>query len=260
MRWLVLILLAVNALAWFADDLWMPARVQMVAEDRTLPRVSTLKLGAAVPDETREEVDSVDGESVETERPPPAPDSDPDPEPEPEPAPEPERTAASATPKPVCVRLGWFDTAEGARERYVSIGQPGENMTVLEQQRTLEPLHWVIIPPQPENQALALFNELQRKGVDSYLVTRGENTNAISLGLFESREAALRVLEAKKRQNLNAVLANFPRNQLSYALVFEVPPSADAEQGVGRLEDYRDDFEMVEISRCAGIATNPENP
>jgi len=248
MRWLVLILLAVNVLVWFADDLWMPGRVQMVAEDRTLPRVSTLKLGAAVPEEKREEVDSVEGEPVETEMPPP------------DPEPEPERTVDTAAPEPACVRLGWFDTAEGARERYASIGRPGENMTVLEQQRTLEPLHWVIIPPQPENKALALFNELQRKGVDSYLVTRGENTNAISLGLFESREAALRVLEAKKRQNLNAVLANFPRNQLSYALVFEVPSSADAEQGVGRLEDYRDDFEMVEISRCAGVATNPENP
>jgi hypothetical protein len=246
MKWLVLVLvlLAVNVLAWFADDLWMPGRVQMVAEDQALPRVSTLKLGAGDSEESKEEADSIDAEPMEAERP----------------ASEPERPAEAAAPEPVCVRLGWFDTAEAARERYASMGQAGENMRVLELQRTLEPLHWIIIPPQPDSKALALFNELQRKGVDSYLVTRGENTNAISLGLFESREAALRVLEAKKRQNLNAVLANFPRNQLSYALVFEVPPAADAEQGVGRLEDYRDDFEMVEISRCSGIATNPENP
>lgn len=247
MRWFVLTLLVVNGLVWFADDLWMPGRVQVVAQDQTLPRVSTLKLGAGAPDDTTEKTEPVESEMLTSE-------------PEPEPEPEVERAATIASPEPACVRLGWFDTVESARERYASIGRPGKNMSVLELQRTLEPLHWVIIPPQPENQALSLFNELQRKGVDSYLVTRGENTNAISLGLFESKEAAMRVLDAKKRQNLNAVLANFPRNQLSYALVFEVPPAADAEQGVGRLEDYRDDFEMVEISRCEGIATNPENP
>ena len=118
----------------------------------------------------------------------------------------------------------------------------------------------MIIPPQPEDRALDLFRDLQQRGIDSYLVTRGENKNAISLGLFESRQAAENVLAEKKRQNLNAILANFPRNQLSYALVFEdqlVPDSG----AVGAAEtDYRENFDMVEIRRCEGVATRSENP
>jgi len=156
--------------------------------------------------------------------------------------------------------LGWLDSEQSARQAYRSLGRPGTDYDVAEEERELAPLHWVIIPPQPEDRALDLFRDLQQRGIDSYLVTRGENKNAISLGLFESRQAAENVLAEKKRQNLNAILANFPRNQLSYALVFEdqlVPDSG----AVGAAEtDYRENFDMVEIRRCEGVATRSENP
>jgi hypothetical protein len=156
--------------------------------------------------------------------------------------------------------LGWFDSEQSARQAYRSLGRPGTDYDVAEEERELAPLHWVIIPPQPEDRALDLFRDLQQRGIDSYLVTRGENKNAISLGLFESRQAAENVLAEKKRQNLNAILANFPRNQLSYALVFEdqlVPDSG----AVGAAEtDYSENFDMVEIRRCEGVATRSENP
>lgn len=229
MKWLVLVLLLVNGFVWFAGDFWVPDSTSSVVTAQTLPRVSTLKVDDRVrdPDETERVVD-VEIDSGE-------------PKPELEPVTVVERQ---------CIRLGWFETAEEARNAYRSLGSPGEAFQVSEEERDLEPLHWVIIPPQPEDRALRLFNDLQRRGIDSYLVTRGENRNAISLGLFQSKEAAERVLETKKSQNLNAVLANFPRNQLSYALVFEVPPDSNANTGDRRISDYQDDFEMVEISRC----------
>lgn len=234
MKWLVMFLVAVNVVVWFAGDFLVPDRIRIVAAGQTLPRVSTLKVEADVASVNSSEVKDTPVVASNTS---PAPES---------------RT---------CVRLGWFETADSAREAYRDLGSPGgQSVSVKEQERTLEPLHWVIIPPQPEDKALRLFNDLQRRGIDSYLVTRGENTNAISLGLFQSKEAADRVLAAKKRQNLNAVLANFTRNQLSYALVFEVTRPDDVNTGDGWLSDYRGDFEMVEISRCEGIATTPENP
>ncbi|MDI9246621.1 hypothetical protein [Marinobacter sp. CHS3-4] len=248
MKWVGWGLLVLNALVWFGIDYWEPAHVKIVAAEKTLPRVATLKVDSEhqdegsdpAPTENQPAQSSMTVSSVAA--------------PEPEPVPEPPPVTR------VCVKLGWFETAEKARDIYQSLGRPGALKSVSEEERALEPLHWVIIPPQPEDKALSLFNELQRRGIDSYLVTRGENTNAISLGLFQSRDAAERVLKAKKRQNLNAVLANFPRNQLSYALVFEVARNADQGTGEGRVRDYRDDFEMVEISGCEGIATTPENP
>lgn len=244
MKWLVLILLLINGIVWFAGDLWIPDRSRVVASGQTLPRVSTLKVDAHQEAPLSEDPVAVPEAIPESEKAPVA------------------VTLASVPvpAAPICVRLGWFDTADGAREAYRALGSPGSSLMVEERERALEPLHWIIVPPQPEEQALRLFNDLQRRGIDSYLVTRGENRNAISLGLFQSRAAAERVLATKKRQNLNAVLANFPRNQLSYALVFEVAQSNDSGDGEGQRNDYRDDFEMVEISRCEGVATTPENP
>lgn len=248
MKWLVLILVAVNCFIWFATELWVPDRERMVASARTLPRVSTLKVDAGVADSdvskvgSKKVAEAAAQAGVEQNE---------------------EKNRAQPVPVPVfrtCVRLGWFEKPDHARAAYRSLGSPGDAYAVREQERALEPLHWIIIPPQPEGQALRLFNDLQRRGIDSYLVTRGENRNAISLGLFQSKAAAERVLEIKKRQNLNAVLAMFPRNQLSYVLVFEVARSVDSGNRDRRIRDYQDDFEMVEISRCEGIATLPENP
>ncbi|TGN38595.1 hypothetical protein [Marinobacter confluentis] len=263
MKWLLLVILAANALVWLAGDFWIPARTNIVAENQTLPRVSTLKVDgdSGIP---------ADDQPVEPKAPmtPLKAMSEPDTEARAEAANVPvvELDASVADGQsgdpvvPTCVRLGWFETAEAARNAYQSLGSPGAVYAVTEQERALEPLHWVIIPPQPEDRALSLFRDLQQRGIDSYLVTQGENRNAISLGLFQSEDAAKRVLAAKKRQNLNAVLANFPRNQLSYALVFEVPPADGEDAGDGLVRDYPGDFEMVEISRCEGIATTPENP
>lgn len=162
---------------------------------------------------------------------------------------------------PSCVRLGWIESAERARSLVDNQPLAGEaGFTVGEVERELPPLHWVLIPPQPEDVALRQFRDIQRQGIDSYLVTEGENRNAISLGLFESRESAISVLEEKKRQNLNAVLVNFPRNQISYALSFEAEPELAEELVQAVKADYGSNFDFVEIRPCEGVATPEKNP
>ncbi|WP_296936854.1 hypothetical protein [uncultured Marinobacter sp.] len=160
-----------------------------------------------------------------------------------------------------CVRLGWIENAERAR-RLVDNQPLAEEVgfKVDEVERELPPLHWVLIPPQPEDVALRQFRDIQRQGIDSYLVTEGENRNAISLGLFESRESAISVLEEKKGQNLNAVLVNFPRNQISYALSFEAEPELAEELVQAVKADYGSNFDFVEIRPCEGVATPEKNP
>ncbi|EDM47539.1 hypothetical protein [Marinobacter algicola] len=242
MRWFAVALILINGALWLYGDKLGPKPVAVVTERQALPRVADLKPLSPEADleAAGNDVMLAEGEAAQA-----AVDVPPERE---------------EVPLSFCVRLGWFDSKEGARKAYRSLGRPGTDYDVNEEERELAPLHWVIIPPQPEDRALDMFRNLQRRGIDSYLVTRGENKNAISLGLFESRRAAENVLAEKKRQNLNAILANFPRNQLSYALVFEdqlVPDSG----AVGVAEtDYSENFDMVEIRRCEGVATRSENP
>ena len=241
MKWLALGLLLINGALWFYGDSFVPKRVAVVSERQALPRVADLRTVSPANQEAQVPELPVSSEAalgqVETVVEPREPVS-----------------------QRYCVRLGWFENADAAREAYLSLGSPGGAYEIREEERELTPLHWVIVPPQPTDRALALFRDLQRRGIDSYLVRRGENKNAISLGLFESRRAAETVLEEKKRQNLNAILANFPRNQISYALVFEdelMPGSGAVE---AEESDYAANFDMVEIRRCEGVATAYENP
>lgn len=160
-----------------------------------------------------------------------------------------------------CVRLGWIRSLDTALALKTNPNlAPISGVSVEEVDRPLPPLHWVIIPPQPLSAAVEQLRRMQDQGIDSYLVTEGVNTNAISLGLFESRDAAKSVLKKNKRKNFNVVLVNFDRNQISYALAFEA--ELNLVQGIAQaLEaDYGSEFDFIEINRCKGVASSEKNP
>ncbi|MEQ9544399.1 MAG: hypothetical protein RIK85_00125 [Marinobacter sp.] len=213
-------LLLANVALWYYASTLVAPSANVAQIDGRLPRVATLKTGS-------------EGSAPGNPAPPPS---------------------------LYCTRLGWFDSEPEAREMAATLGKSRDEYTVERKVRELAPLHWVLIPPQPAEQARNMFRDIQRRGVDSYLVTEGERRNAISLGLFESREAAISLLEEKNRQNLNAVLAMFPRNQISYALSFEAGLFEDSEQAGALEADYREDFDLVEIERCEGVATPEKSP
>ncbi|GHD54681.1 hypothetical protein SAMN05216429_111166 [Marinobacter persicus] len=156
-----------------------------------------------------------------------------------------------------CLQVGWFKS----RELAVSEGeQRGLPYRVESIERAVEPLNWVLIPSQPEKQALAQLAALRERGEEAWMVTEGPNRNAISLGLFESEQAASTVVEQKKRENLNVVLAKFPRNRIGYALVFEVEPTAKS-PGLQAVEaEFGKKFEFVERVACKGVASPDKNP
>lgn len=235
MKWLAVLFILLNLGVWYCSStVRAPTRAGAAAGGQ-LPRVSSLK---AQPPATKSEAEHVVA-----------------------PEPEPDAAVAPSTQALSCARVGWFDARAEARELAQANELAGNlDGQVQEVERDLAPLHWVIIPPQPREVALKQFQEIQRQGVDSYLVTEGENRNAISLGLFESREAAISVLEEKKRQNLNVVLANFPRNQISYALVFEADPEL-IESTVRAVETaYGENFDFIEINPCESVATPKKSP
>ena len=66
--------------------------------------------------------------------------------------------------------------------------------------------YWVIIPPEANrNAAKAHINDLKDKGIkDYFLVVTGEQTNAVSLGVFSKSELAQRRLDEIKELGFSA--------------------------------------------------------
>lgn len=275
MRWLVLMLVLGNLGLWWLfsgpDDVERDAdasgRLPRVSELQTVPPPSAGEGDVEAPEPTPESAHSGTGTANEASE---VAIADVPGESRQESGPVTEADPALAEipipePKPVqryCFRLGWFDSEEAALALAGDLGAVAISEPEVEAQEFEQPpLHWVIIPPRSSRDAaLELFRDVQRRGVDSYLVTRGEMENAISLGLFESRESAERVLEKRISENLPAVLELFPRNQIRYALAFEAAYSSGSQELDQARAYYGHQFELVEINGCEGVATTKKSP
>lgn len=67
-------------------------------------------------------------------------------------------------------------------------------------QNTTKPLeYWVHVPSRPtQAEARKLLAELKQRKVDSFLITKGDMANAISLGLFRNKASAERISQLVK--------------------------------------------------------------
>ncbi|MCK7545696.1 SPOR domain-containing protein [Marinobacter bryozoorum] len=255
MRWLALLLLLVNIfLFWWLSSL-EGDKVRSVDVGK-LPRVSEIEL---IDQQARQ------GERPATQEPVPGPTtagSGPgDQETDDVMASEPSNRLDSGSP---CYGIGWFAEADMALEyqRTLLQGVPSLSYRGLHEKReALEPFHWVIIPPlSSRDEAMDLYRDLVDAGVEAYVVPSGENENAISLGLFRSRDSAERVLNERQAENIDATLVKFPRNRISYALVFGgVPESPLRDQGIPPAEREAE-LQLIEFSDCEGVATAEKNP
>lgn len=244
MKWFVLILLCANVGLWLAAERVEVAGVTSGSGNR-LPRVAQLQ-PVPEPGVAVDAVDAVVAEAAEIE-------------------PEPQGEAAagmSARAQTYCITLGWFDelTDAASAADQLKIEYPGE-LDIKQVERPQAPLYWVLVPPAESYEAaLEGLRAIRQQDIDSYLVTEGPRKNAISLGLFESKAAAESVLEQRNKKNLHATLVLFPRNQLSYALAFEVAYVPDSKE-FGRVgADLSQQFELVQIKRCEGVATAEKTP
>lgn len=90
-----------------------------------------------------------------------------------------------------CITLGPFGDSESAdqvQQRLFSLGissrqRADQNMQAID--------YWVHIPPlSSRDSAIRLLRELQAQSIDSFVITQGELTNGISLGLFSKESSA----------------------------------------------------------------------
>lgn len=254
MKWWAWLLVLVNILMWYLGTHWTTRDTATQVAEGRLPRVAALSVVDKHPGPDPLPEVAVTDNDVATR-----PTS---PQPQPDPGPGMGRDAGiEEVAGQVCVELGWFKTEADARRTAAASDIIPDSAGMDEQTREVDGYHWVIIPPaETRAKALASFREIQRRGIDSYLVTQGAKENAISLGLFESLDAAEEVLSRRQSQGLEATLATFPRNQIRYALVFEVGSRPDAAEPKTVLSDLRERYESVVLSDCEGVATTQKTP
>lgn len=240
MKRVVAVVLLLNlVLVWVIYHFAGPARVEVDGGQGSVPRVSGLKLppsdvGDGISDRSSGQGSVTDDGFI---------------------------GGASRSRGELCGRIEGFDTEVAAaefasRESPIIFNKHVEELIV-----SHASYHWVLIPPYKTQQAaLGSLERLQRAGVDSYLVTEGKYRNGISLGLFESERLAQSLNARFQSKNIETVLVNMDKNQLSYALVFEAGPRLDAREIERWLGQYSKDLKLVRFAACEGVATASKNP
>ena len=74
--------------------------------------------------------------------------------------------------------------------------------------------HWVYLKPEiSRKKALRRLAELQKKGIDSYIIPTGDLANGISLGIYTSRERAVAMHDRAIDMGYTPKISDVPRQQ-----------------------------------------------
>lgn len=97
-----------------------------------------------------------------------------------------------ARPPAICYTFGSMPDRLLAERVQALLRTRGYTTTLrIEQRRGDLAGYWVLLPPQPSlGEAQARIDELRERGIDSFVVTEGSMSNAVSLGYFPGRASA----------------------------------------------------------------------
>lgn len=94
----------------------------------------------------------------------------------------------------MCMYIGPFAEKISAKQVALKLGERASSLPIQLRKEEVEPLYWVYYPPLGNAQlALRKLREFQSQQIDSFLVTKGEYANAISLGYFSKKASAVSV-------------------------------------------------------------------
>ena len=116
--------------------------------------------------------------------------------------------------------------------------------------------YWVHIPPLAgRDAAIRMLRELQGQGIDSFVITQGELSNGISLGLFSREASANEVSRRLLEAGYGTRIKQLARSPETYWLEMDVKESKQiTDRFWGELDEEYRDLKMLEKS-CKGIAS-----
>lgn len=218
-RWLCYALVLANGLLfWMASQ--TPVPEQKTLSQANLPRVETLQLL---------------GETSQ----PRAPETTEDP------------------PVTDCFVLSGFSSPEEARRWREGQSLAEEQARSRSVTVALPPYYWVLVPPLDSRQAaVSRLAEIQKQGVESFVISEGPQQWGISLGLFETRDKAEALLASRRRGGIKeAVLQQRPRSRVLYAL-----EGAESLQSAARNRQLKPNGLALSLRACEGVAKVDKSP
>ncbi len=129
----------------------------------------------------------------------------------------------------LCYSLGPFSTRSEAR-RALGIIRNAVSKARIRQSEAMQTLgYWVYLPAvNTRAEALALARRLAELGVrDYYVVTAGDRSNTVSLGLFRMKENASHRLEAMRKLGLDARMTIRKEKRPAYFIDYAHTPEQD---------------------------------
>jgi len=109
----------------------------------------------------------------------------------------------------------------------------GVNASVKEVGIPIESGYWVYLAPEASRkEALRRLGELQNKGIDSYVIPKGELANGISLGMYTNKQRAVALQTSVNLQGYDASIADVPRQNKEVWVSLDAVEAAKIDENV----------------------------
>ncbi|MEH6567358.1 MAG: SPOR domain-containing protein [Halopseudomonas sp.] len=169
---------------------------------------------------------------------------------------------ALAESKPaLCVMLGTFAeraSAEQLQQRLLALDIAAE---LIAQEEVASTDYWLVMSVKGGAQgAMARLSLLQEKGVDSFVITRGDFAGNLSLGVFSQREYAAARQAQLEAEGYEVSIQTVEKTREQYLL--QVPPAARRLLDQAMLSRLRADFPAMQhqYQACDGVAKGSDIP
>jgi hypothetical protein len=236
MKWLCVLLLAANFTLWGYNSLQTTH-----ISTRTSAQINAdkVKLIASLP-------------VIVVNRPSPTPDTEAAPlsDPIPTPSPGPTPTPRPTPPPKITVCMRWSGTGQ---EQSDTMRQRLKSLGLTSSETNLSGKVWVYIPPQTDFElANRKAQQLSGQGVQDYYVINngGRWQNAISLGVFSSREGAERRLNELKSQGVRSAVVRERDDSPSHTVFTLRKITPEQQQKLEKLNSQLKGAQL-QISNCS---------
>ncbi|UZE95846.1 SPOR domain-containing protein [Alkalimarinus alittae] len=161
----------------------------------------------------------------------------------------------------LCLLLGPIDSPLSAKKLLRELNSEGLDTKIITQPIIKAPNYWVHLEPYENRKAaITKLKELKSAKVDSYLITQGELTNGISLGMFENIDSARRMLKKRQTQGYDVKIKELGKQAFEYWVFVEGQGVAELDKIITKnMEELKMSFGKREIS-CKSVASENNLP
>ncbi|MFT7109722.1 MAG: hypothetical protein ACI843_001384 [Psychrobacter glaciei] len=118
---------------------------------------------------------------------------------------------------PLCWAVGPYQVELDAQNVYARMLAVDIPASVDKQLVVVKEEFWVYLPPlSNKKQAIRKLKELQKREIDSFIITEGELANGISLGLFSKQSSVDRLVSELKKKRIEPSIKPLQRTRGQY--------------------------------------------